>query len=102
MAANEIHVGDIGTEWRVTLTDDGTVVDISAASIIFIFKKPSGTTVNKTGSLYTDGTDGIATYVGESDLLDAAGEWKYQLKVTIGSNVFYSDISCFTVYGNLS
>lgn len=102
MAANEIHLDDVGVEFRITLTDNGVVVDISSATILFIFKKPSGTLVNETGSLYTDGTDGIAKYVSESGLLDEVGSWKYQIKVTIGSSVFYSDLGCFEVYGNLS
>ena len=39
MAAEELHVGDIGTDIIVTVQDDGVAVDVSSATIQFIFCK---------------------------------------------------------------
>lgn len=104
MPTSEIHLGDIGTVIRITLVDanDGEVVDISAATLTFYFKKPSGTVVTKTGSLYTDGTDGSTQYITEENFLDQKGVWNYEIKVEIGPNEWRSNRGCFTVYGNIS
>ena len=42
MAANEIHINDVGTKFLVTVTDGTSAVNISSASTKqLIFKKPS-------------------------------------------------------------
>ena len=33
MAANEIHVNDVGTTFQLTFKDDGAVVDISTGQV---------------------------------------------------------------------
>jgi hypothetical protein len=37
--ASEIHEGDIGTKLLITVTDDGSIVDISSASSLSIYIK---------------------------------------------------------------
>lgn len=103
MASGEIRKGDTGTVIRVTLVDGTTPVDVSSASsITFIFKKPSGTVVEKTGALFTDGTDGKVQYTTESGFLDEIGDWSYQVETIIGGNTWRSDIACLTIHGNLN
>lgn len=102
--AAEIHVGDAGTAFRVTVKDeDGVVVDISAATTKQIWlRKPDGTTVlEKSASLYTDGTDGVMQYSTVTTDLDTAGNWKLQGYVVIGSSVIHTDIHTFKVWANL-
>ena len=102
MASQEIHVSDIGTEFRCTILDDGTAVDLSGASSIVIkFKKPDNTTLEVDAELYTDGTDGIIFYNAVSGDLDQAGVWKIQALVGIGGGQFYSDIGVFKVLSNI-
>ena len=44
--ASQIHEDDIGTKFLVTVTDDGSAVDISSAtSLVIYIKKPDGTTL---------------------------------------------------------
>lgn len=113
----EIHVGDIGTIFRVTLKDkacDGTVavLDVSAASGTsdkqFIFKTPSGIKKTVDAEFTTDGHDGKLEYVieaaemGQEEFLNEAGEWKLQVSIvfdTVGQ--WKSDIGSFIVYENL-
>ena len=103
MAANEIHKGDIGTQFTVTVPDGTTVVDISTASTKqLIFKKPGGTILTKSTSFVTDGTDGKMQYVSVDGDLSDDGVWKMQGKVIIGGNTFSTDITSFKVYRNLS
>ena len=103
MAANEIHKGDIGTQFTVTVQDGTTVVDISTASTKqLIFKKPGGTILTKRTSVDTDGTDGKMQYVSVDGDLSDDGVWKMQGKVIIGGNTFSTDITSFKVYRNLS
>ncbi len=103
MAANEIHFGDIGTVFKVTIKDDSTVVDISTASTKqIVLKKPSGEKLTKTANFLTDGSDGIITYTTISGDLDEAGMWKIQGYIVLsGGNTFYTDINAFKVYRNL-
>ena len=103
MAANEIHKGDIGTQFTVTVQDGTTVVDISTASTKqLIFKKPGGTILTKSTSFVTDGTDGKMQYVSVDGDLSDDGVWKMQGNVIIGGNTFSTDITSFKVYRNLS
>ena len=103
MAANEIHKGDIGTQFTVTVQDGTTVVDISTASTKqLIFKKPGGTILTKSTSFVTEGTDGKMQYVSVDGDLSDDGVWKMQGKVIIGGNTFSTDITSFKVYRNLS
>jgi len=100
--ASEIHVGDIGTQLIMTVKDDGEVVDISgASSLVIILKKPDGQSYTKTGTLYTNGTDGKMYYVSVDGDFNAAGNYKIQAIVTLPNGTFYSSISTFKVYCNV-
>ena len=103
MSANEIHVGDIGTSFQVTLYDSTNIVDISGATTkTLYFLKPDGTTkLTKTASFLTDGTDGILEYLTISGDLDVSGTWKIQAKVVLPSGEWSSDIGKFKVYDNI-
>lgn len=95
----EIHKNDINIIIRNTLLDqDSDIVDLSAATLTYYFKKPSGDIVTKTGSLFSDGSDGKVQYAVESGVLDEVGDWIYQIKTEIGSGVWRSSDGCFTVH----
>ena len=98
-----IQQNDTGTIIRVTVKDCNDVaIDISAATdLSIIFKKPSGTTITATGSLYTDGTDGIITYTVASGLLDEIGTWKIQASYESPNGSWKSDFKSFKVHRNL-
>lgn len=104
MAANEIHKGDIGTIFEVTLKDDVAIVDVSSATTKEIFfRKPDGTTVlTKAAEFKTDGTDGIIQYTTILDDLDSVGGWKIQGHVILSTGEWKSDIASFKVYDNLA
>ena len=100
--ASEIHEGDVGTKLLITVTDDGSVVDISSATSKDIFiKKPDGTILNRTGVLETDGTDGKMYYITIAGDLDTAGNYKIQGKVTLATGTFYTSTATFKVHCNL-
>ena len=102
MAANEIHVNDVGTTFQLNFKENGSVVDISSASSVSILLMgPNDTTATKTATLVTDGTDGKAKYVTVADDLDTAGTWKIQGKVNFATTTYHSDVHSFTVYKNL-
>jgi len=100
--SNEIHVNDIGTQLVVTVYDNNSIVDISAAAQLFIFlKKPNGTTYTKTASLYTDGTDGKMSYVATAGDFDVSGNYKIQGKVVLSGGTYYTSTATFKVHCNL-
>ncbi len=103
MAAEEIHVGDIGTVFELTYKDqDAAVVDISSATTQqLIFKKSNNTTAIKTTTFTTDGTDGKAQYTTVADDLDMDGIWSLQGKVILATGTWYSDVHQFKCWPNL-
>jgi hypothetical protein len=102
MAANEIHINDIGTVFTITVKDGSSVVDISSASTKqVIIKKPGGTKLTKDSAFVTDGTDGQMKYTIVSGDLDETGTYKLQGYLIISDGTFYTDITSFKVYRNL-
>jgi len=104
MAADEIHVGDIGTVIKLTFKDGTTIVDISgAATKNLVFEKPDNSTkVTKAGTFTNSGTDGQLQYTTASGFLDTAGWWRVQGVIIDGSsNQWSSDIHEFKVHVNI-
>ena len=103
MAAEEIHIGDIGTIFEVTVMDGLVVVDISSASLMqIIFEKPDKAKVINTAVLTSGGVDGKMQYViSNAAELDLKGSWKIQGTVTLPTGKWSTDISKFKVYENL-
>lgn len=104
MAANEIHKGDIGTQFKVTIKNQtGTVVDLSGMSTKqILLKKPSGDILTKTASFFTDGSDGIIVYTTVDGDINEHGEWFLQAYYSDGTSARYTDITLFTVHRNLN
>jgi hypothetical protein len=101
MAANEIHLNDIGTVFTITLIDGTSTVGISTATTkTIIFGKPDGTSVSQAGTFTTDGTDGKMFYVTVDGDLDQCGWWKIQALIT-DSGTWKSDIGNFEVHKNI-
>lgn len=111
---NEIHVGDIGTEFIVTLTEcDSTgatvPVDVSSAtSKQFKIFNPDQTVLTVNASFTSigsggtgDGTDGKLSYFTVSGDLDQAGKYKIQAIVAFSSGTWSSTIQSFRVKENL-
>jgi|TARA_B100000676_G_scaffold141614_1_gene140248 DUF4097 and DUF4098 domain-containing protein YvlB len=102
MAANEIHVNDIGTNFIITVKEGGTIVNLApTTSVNLLLMGPNDTTVTKTASFLTDGTDGKIKYQTVAGDLAVAGTWKLQAKVNYATTVYHSDIHNFTVFKNL-
>lgn len=98
----KIRVGDIGTEFIAEIKDDDGVVDISAGTNLKMkFKKPDGTTVEKTAGFYTDGTDGKLLYTSIEGDIDQAGIWAVQGSLTLGTWDGKSSIYRYDVKANL-
>jgi len=105
MADTIIHVGDVGTIFRLTITedDDTTAVNVSTASVKkFYFLKPDGTKLAKTAEFNTDGVDGKLKYTAIAGDIDTAGRWQVQAYVEIGAAKYYSSKTAFSVHSNLA
>jgi hypothetical protein len=100
--ASEIHYGDIGVNFNITVMNGTAVLNVSNAnSISVIFQKPDGSDLIKTATLVTNGTDGNIRYTSVSGDLDQIGTWQIQAKVNFGASVFSTDIQKFKVYRNI-
>lgn len=110
----EIHVGDIGTRFTVTMKEtlkDGTVavVPIGGASRLdMIFQAPRGQFFLRQGTLLTDGDDGkmfydiaFASELDEAAILPGHPLWKLQGHVDIGGGSWRSSVPDFEVHPNI-
>lgn len=94
----QIKVGDIGTVFEMTLTDQEGVLDLTGAtSLKFRFKEPDDSKWEATASLVTDGTDGKINYAFIASDLDQAGVWTLEAFVVLPSGQWTSDCISFTV-----
>ncbi len=99
----EIHVGDVGTAFMVTVMDGTSVVDLSTATAIkIIFRKQDSTTLERDAELVTDGADGQMRYVTVAGDLDMAGNWSLQGYVESAAGQWHSTVQDFKVYANLA
>lgn len=103
MASEEIHLGDIGTSFRITVKDGGEIVDLSTTTVKqIIFRKPDRSTLTKNASFVTDGTDGLIEYISVLNDLDTIGLWSIQVYLENPDGNWSSDIGTFRVHSNLS
>lgn len=99
---DNIHVGDIGTVFKIKITDDaGLALNISAATTLkIIFLKPNKERLEKTATFSTDGTDGYIQYSTIAGDLDRPGAWKIQGYVVEASYTNSSQVDTFHVKPN--
>lgn len=103
MAANEVHVGDTGTRFTLTVQDDTTVVDISTATLKqILFLAPDGGLLTKTATFTTDGSNGQIYYDSLVTDFDEKGVWSWQGYLEMPTWDGYTDIDTFVVYPNLT
>jgi len=102
MAADEIHVGDIGTVITLDVYDRAVAVDISAATTAqIIFEGPDGT------ATAVDAVLGPANYqmyyTTLAGTFPTAGEWSKQGYVEFGGGTsgWHTDVIRFPVFPNL-
>jgi len=100
MAAGEIHVGDVGTVFTYTFKDGTTVVDLTGSTAYVVWTKPDGVAATHTLTVSSP-TTGVGTYTTVGGDLDQAGTWQEQFKADYTIQLWHSDISTFTVHGNL-
>ena len=102
MAQNEIHVGDIGTVFQVTVLDGGEAIPLQTATTKqLIFTKPSREKLTKAAAFVTDGSDGKIKHTSVSGDLDESGNWKIQAYIVLPGGSWKSDIGEFFVHPNL-
>ena len=99
---DNIHVGDVGTIFEVTVVEGDTVVDISNPTVLTIkLRKPSGAVVSHTATLSSDGTDGKLRYISIAGDIDQDGPWALQAYVELLSWQGSTAIGEFDVLENL-
>jgi|LUMF01.1.fsa_nt_gb NRPS condensation-like uncharacterized protein len=104
MARKDIHVGNT-VKLRYTIKENGTAKNISSytSERTLWLRRPDGTTVSKTLSFSSDGTDGKVEYQCASTDLDVKGEWESQVYLKASaSDVLSSSFVTFPVRDNLN
>jgi len=109
MSVEEIHIGNIGTVFEVTLYSNASdALDVSTAAGAgtkeIIFSKPDGTVVTNTAAFVNAGADGKIDYTTVlATELDQTGRWNIQAKVILTgpARTFRTNVGSFMVWGNL-
>ena len=100
--SDEIHVGDIGTQFIMNLSDKGVVVDVSGATVRTIYLRKKGeATKSYTATNTTDGTDGDIEFLSVASTFNKSGDWEAQAYVNLPAGEWRSAIVAFHVYANL-
>jgi len=74
----DLTLGDYGVGIAYSLTRAGAPYGLDGHTVAFLFQKPSGATVEKSGS----GLGNIASYMIDEGLIDERGWWTVTLRVT--------------------
>lgn len=105
MATKSVQEFNIGTRFIATIMEDGSVKDVSTATVKKItFKKPDGSTAIKDAAFVTDGTDGKIYYDSEAGFLTPSGPWEHQGYVEMTAprtGKWYSEVKGFIVRKNI-
>lgn len=102
MSDAQIHVGDIGTRFSCTFTDQaGDPVSLATVTLLLArIQKPSGAVFSKDLTV-ADAAAGTAYWDSEESDLDEAGTWRTQGYVAVSGWSGHSDILEFDVHANL-
>lgn len=100
--ASQMHQDDFGAKILMTITDNGSVVDISSAINQEIrMVKPNDDTIDRPAVFETDGTDGKMYYIIQAGDFNQAGYYRVQGKVTLPTGSYKTDIHKFKVHCNI-
>jgi len=101
--ACEVHVGDLGTVFRLFIVDcNNAPINLTGASALSVVFKTGVTKKTFPGTVFTDGTNYAVDYVtANATDLDIAGQWFAQAIVTLSAGTWSSEIMTFNVVGNL-
>ena len=94
---SKVYIGDVGTVFDFDSDPNATGVDLTGYTLKVRFKKPSGDIVEKSGALKPASTT-VVRYTTTTNDIDVAGTWEVQIKVTLGTNIWYGETSSFEVY----
>ena len=99
----DVHVGDIGTRFTLTITENGAAKNISTASEkVISFKPPGGgATKEKAATFVTDGSDGKIYYDSVAGDLDVQGTWQIQGRIVLPSGTWHTELGNIAVAPNL-
>jgi hypothetical protein len=101
--SQQIHVGDVGTEFRILVKDEGVAMDLSGVSSMTVkFRTQTNTVKTKTPVFVNSGIDGLIKYVSEAGFLSEKGQWDLQVYIELpGGSRWSTDIVNFHVHPNI-
>lgn len=83
-----VRRNDVGVVLRLTVKENGIVVDVSSATLLeIILNPPTGSSRRKPATLTADGTDGQIEYQTQPGDLDLVGAWTVQARMQFPSGL---------------
>jgi hypothetical protein len=103
MSDTGIHVNDIGTTIQLTVMDGtASALNISSATLKqFWFHQPDSTTIVRSASFGSNGSDGILKYNTVSGDIVQPGLWEVQAYIETSSASWHGSRASFSVYENV-
>jgi len=100
--AGQLHVGDVGSLIRVTVTECGQPFNAQGGTASMLFQAPDGTVTARSAQPETDGRDGVFVYLTQEGDLRVDGPWRGQVQVILPSGTWTSDTFAFQVAATLN
>ena len=93
-----VHIGDVGTIFRVNLTDqDGVALDLRTATVLeIVFVKPDCTLDTQTA--VATGEPGQISYTTVLDDIDAVGSWAFYAHIESPTRICTTGQMYFQVF----
>ena len=96
--AGEVHKGDIGTIFELTIVDQaGVAVDVSSDPSPEILFRRRGQVLTKEAAFKTNGVDGVIQYTTLSGDIDKSGDWTMQGHVILTGGEWHTTKVAFQV-----
>ncbi len=98
--ADDIVIGeDIGLQFLIHVVDhDGNFIDLSDFSDFTIyFRKPDHSKFSVPATLYTNGDDGLISYISQTGDLDQIGQYGISASYALAHSVVHTSHDTFMV-----
>lgn len=100
--SDEVHIGDVGTIVRISITENGSPLDLTDATVIKIkFERKDRTSFQVEGSVYGPAIDGVVQCVSDATYFTGKGKMTVQVYVEYPSGKWHTSEAEFEVFENI-
>jgi hypothetical protein len=99
---DEVHIGDVGTIIRISITEQGSPLDLTDASVIKVkMKRKDRSTKEVDGTPYGPEIDGVVQCISDATYFTTKGKTTGQVYLEYPSGKWHTSDFEFEVYDNI-